>query len=1154
MNMKKRQWKRTLGLGLFGATVNAVCPIAPQAEAAEWVISEDQFSSSMKLNLTLGNPKIILGPNGLARPAEFFAYTNYPQLISSYKLSIYAQDDISSSRPLKTFTWTEDKAFSPIVWDGTLDQGKLDQKSYKAVLEVTGKNGKKDISLPVLFDVVTTDEVGAKWLMENQPADEPQDIPGYGVDNTGHRGITADASYRKVVIQASGIYEGATLNGQSLVADAQGNVVRELVLPPGKHDFTLEWTDADGKKMTDTQTIDIVSTGKNEIFFIGQADLTVSGGNVSGHKEVLNGDYHYESGVHADGRLAFYLKGTIKDKYRVTAQMDTGEDRTNRLFKGLDQRDPRRVFREIDPEQYYPIYGDDSTLVQDVDTEGKFYIKIEKNKDHILWGNYNTGFTGTEFGEYNRSLYGFQLRHESTDLTKFGDTKNYLSGFIATSQSRASHNEFLSTGGSLYYLKYQRVTEGSAKLTAELRDKDTGRVVNRATLTEGTDYEIDNYQGRILLKTALPLKVKDGSLITSNLQNGSDVYLVVDFEYYSDDLDMSNEGSKGLRGYSWLGDKVRIGGTWVDAEQTDGTDSYRFYGIDLQWKPTPNTYTNIEYAKSESGLGSFYSSENGGLNFTQKSTVGQDGGTAFKIEQEIDFRDFSKAPVRFSGYYSRKNEGFSNLGTVTENDTTEYGASVDWEMDPDNKSGLKVRTIYKEEEDVSKERRTGLQYYREFSKNQGFRGAVEVQSVQEWNPTDGSGHETLAAVKLEKDLRGGKDKVYVIQQVSINHSDNVEADNKTTLGFETQIKEYLRANLEGVFGNRGNGANGGLTWDVNPRVQVYGRYSTDIDSTSGKSHTMTYGANWKMNSKWDIYSEKQFEYRDEERSTSDVYGVKYKPSTNETWDISYAIGEANNNSILDSKSQLTTRDVVSAQYTYTSDTAEGRHKIEYRREKGGYDGDLRQIVTTNRIKTKERYGWSLLGQLDYAHTSGGNQDYDLSNYSEFAFGFAYRPVNNDKLNLFGKVTYIAGIDPDSQFIAYGDSGTGTSDYEQKSTVYALEGVYEISSKWEVAAKAAYRTGDMRLKGDKDWYSSGAELYAIRANYRLNKHWDALVEWKTLRVATAEDAKSGWLAAIYRKVSANAKVGVGYNWTDYNDDLTHLNYNSRGWFVNVIGTW
>jgi hypothetical protein len=48
-------------------------------------------------------------------------------------------------------------------------------------------------------------------------------------------------------------------------------------------------------------------------------------------------------------------------------------------------------------------------------------------------------------------------------------------------------------------------------------------------------------------------------------------------------------------------------------------------------------------------------------------------------------------------------------------------------------------------------------------------------------------------------------------------------------------------------------------------------------------------------------------------------------------------------------------------------------------------------------------------------------------------------------------------------------------------------------------------------------------------------------------------RRGALAAIYRHIGKNLKVGIGYNFTDFSDDLTDLKYNHKGVFVNLIGT-
>ena len=45
-----------------------------------------------------------------------------------------------------------------------------------------------------------------------------------------------------------------------------------------------------------------------------------------------------------------------------------------------------------------------------------------------------------------------------------------------------------------------------------------------------------------------------------------------------------------------------------------------------------------------------------------------------------------------------------------------------------------------------------------------------------------------------------------------------------------------------------------------------------------------------------------------------------------------------------------------------------------------------------------------------------------------------------------------------------------------------------------------------------------------------------------------------LLAVYRHFGDHAKAGVGYNFTDFSDDLTDLSYDSHGWFINVIGKY
>ena len=50
-----------------------------------------------------------------------------------------------------------------------------------------------------------------------------------------------------------------------------------------------------------------------------------------------------------------------------------------------------------------------------------------------------------------------------------------------------------------------------------------------------------------------------------------------------------------------------------------------------------------------------------------------------------------------------------------------------------------------------------------------------------------------------------------------------------------------------------------------------------------------------------------------------------------------------------------------------------------------------------------------------------------------------------------------------------------------------------------------------------------------------------------------ERRIGVVLSVYRYLGDHFKVGVGYNVTDFSDDLTDLSYDQRGVFFNVVGT-
>jgi len=44
-------------------------------------------------------------------------------------------------------------------------------------------------------------------------------------------------------------------------------------------------------------------------------------------------------------------------------------------------------------------------------------------------------------------------------------------------------------------------------------------------------------------------------------------------------------------------------------------------------------------------------------------------------------------------------------------------------------------------------------------------------------------------------------------------------------------------------------------------------------------------------------------------------------------------------------------------------------------------------------------------------------------------------------------------------------------------------------------------------------------------------------------------KQGALVGLDRDIGRNFRLGIGYNFTQFSDDLTNFDYDHRGWFIN-----
>lgn len=1091
-----------------------------------WV-SKDAASMTPKLDVTTSLTSEIKN-NKLVKPLSFTLKTNYAQFIDEWELTVYKAKDEKHLNPIATFMGKDLSGERVIKWNGTTrNSEKLvagDQLEY--VLTVKDKAGHIDETHARTLSLIGP-ERNLKLTENIAPS---SNLEG----NLSRQTIPVNGS--KVRVFGRDILEGnqIKINGNS-VSLVENKFVTEQILPDGQHQFDVEITDNENK--TYNKPLSVNLKGKY-MFMVGLADITVGEGKVSGNLETLSdGDRHLDGDIFVDGRLAFYLKGKVKGKYLVTAQMDTETTPIDELFDDIHKKDPQSLFRRLDPDKYYPVYGDDSTLIDDTDSQGKLYVRVDWDKSRAIWGNYNTDMTGTELSSFNRGLYGAKLNHKSTQVTKEGEHKTDVTVFASEAQSAFRHNQFLGTGGSLYYLKDSDIVDGSEKVWIEVRARgESERAIEKIILEEGRDYQIDDFQGRIILNRPLLQIVKQNgpSLIKDNPLDGNEMYLMVDYEYVPDNF-TSDKASYGGRAKVWLNDHIAVGANY--AHENRESNDYDLKGIDITLQKAKGTYLKGEYAKTESNqtLGSF-ASDDGGLNFSSfnDNTATTEKGSAFSLEARANLKEFSEKDGSLGAWYKKRDAGFSSASFNNGEDVTDIGVEGILEFNDKLKTSLRATSLDKEQ--TSKV--SSISAQADYKLNDKTTLSAELRHVKEDyvadNVNDGEG--TLGAFKVGYDLN--KDiNLYAIAQATLSKKDAYEENNLFTLGTIAKINEKLDIGAELSTGDRGDSAVIGLKYAVVEGYDVYTNYTLSTDRTNEKRNLFTVGQRKSISDQLKVYTEHQYTHEDKESGLGHTFGLDYA-FTNEL-NLNTSVQTVR----LDkTNGGLTDRDAFSVGLNYKKNATKASSRLEYRKDKGSEE-NTDQWVTTNSINHRLSPSLRLQGKFNYSETTDNNGNTRDARFTEAGLGFAYRPVENDRLNVLGRLTYLYDLQP-----------IGQSDLnDEKSMIVSIESSYEFNHKWEVGGKLAHKESEIRTDRDSgEWVENDATLAAVRVRYHLTHNWDALAQYHWMNSDSSQDSQHGAMISIDRHLGKNMKIGIGYNFTNFNDDLRDTDGSAKGWFINLVG--
>ncbi|MDQ5898930.1 MAG: hypothetical protein QG612_3016, partial [Pseudomonadota bacterium] len=353
-------------------------------------------------------------------------------------------------------------------------------------------------------------------------------------------------------------------------------------------------------------------------------------------------------------RAAVFLKGKIRGDRLLTLAYDSDKETRSRLL------------RDIQPEAYYPVYGDASVKGFEARSSSKLYVRVDEGRSFVLYGDFSAGegmasaagggvVAGTrlrQLGTYQRTLTGVKLHRESTD--------GFLNVFASRDTLRHLTEEIAANGTSgPFAVSGTQALENSEQIQLIVRDRNNlNTVLSVTTLARLTDYSFEPFSGRILLTRPIPSQDADGNPI----------HLRISYE-----VDQGGEAFwlLGGDGQINLGSRASVGGSVV--EDRNPQAPFRLVSVNAGVKLGEATDLVIEAAQTEASLSSVGTSLVGAPVLPESGTA---TGRAARVE--LQHRD-ERLEARLRA--ARTGAAFANTAAGVQPGSEQIGAAVRWKAD-----------------------------------------------------------------------------------------------------------------------------------------------------------------------------------------------------------------------------------------------------------------------------------------------------------------------------------------------------------------------------------------------------------------------------------------------------------------------------------------
>lgn len=842
-------------------------------------------------------------------------------------------------------------------------------------------------------------------------------------------------------------------------------------------------------------------------------------------------------------RAAVFLKGVVKGEYLLTAAYDSDKETRSRLVS------------DIRPDEFYPVYGDASLKGEEAKSATSLYVRVDKGKSYLLYGDFATGDgfsqrggSGTvasvqqrSLGAYNRTATGVRWHAE-----KDGAMGNV---FAFRDTLRQVVEEFASQGSGPYGLRNNGAVQDTEKVEVLVRDRSQpARILSVRPLARLTDYSFEPFSGRIILNQFLaafdpnlnPVTLR----VTYEVDQGGDAFWVM-----------------GADGQWHVNDQLEVGGSLV--EDQNPLAGNRLSSANISWRMTPKTMLVAEVAHTNSTINT-----NSVNTSTLPGMQGQSGdvsGQAWRVElahedERTEGRVFiGQSDPTFNNLASPLTGGHTEAfarGALKVTDTSKIYAQVQHSGDRNPgaaerdaaEAGVTVNLNEKLVLDV------GLRSLREsagtttgtlaspFASTAGLTSSIATGSG---GSAVGFGNQSINPITGLPSITTG---TTTAGTTAINthglHSNTVRAG----LGFKATDRFTVGGEVEhDISGDPHQRYTLGADYKIAERTRLYGRIEKQtglaspnaVTTDNSNSNALIFGVDTSYWRDTQVFSEYRLRDAMSGRDNQMASGIR------NGWD--FAPGLRLNTALEVTQvvsGQAPSTRAVSVGVDYTAHALwKGSTKLEHRisdditgtPENEAFQTTLWQIMAARKINRD----WTFLArnyllQTKYDARGGVYQD-------RIQLGAAYRDTDTNRINALAKYEYKTERD---------DSNLITGSLSSKAHIVSVHADWHPSRPW-------WMTGRVAGKWQTDQFENGvidtfnAQLLSGRVIYDVTEKWDlGLMTSVQFGQYGARQHALGIEAGYLLKT--NLWLSVGFNSTGFvaDRDLAGYEYTQQGVYLRL----